>query len=105
MNQYSMQIQWEITRAMVCIAAWWVLFYLLHRPQVRWRRITLLIAMPAAYAFWRFMAISTDNLAVKSISWAAITVLFAFICGDLRRTLFTASFYICMEMSINSTRS
>ena len=102
MSQYQPQIQWEITRAIVCILAWWVLFYRLHRPEARWRRIVLLIAMPAAYAFWIFTPMS---IAANSISWAAITVVFAFICGDLRRSLFTAFFYIGMEMSIDATRS
>jgi DNA-binding CsgD family transcriptional regulator len=102
MNEYLPQIQWEITRAVVSIAAWWVLFYILHRPQSLWRRIVLLIAMPAAYAFWIFTPMS---LAANSISWAAVTVVFAFICGDLRRSLFTAFFYIGMEMSIDATRS
>ena len=102
MNQYQPQILWELTRAVVCIAAWWVLFYSLHRPEALWRRITLLIAMPAAYAFWIMMPMSvTANI----ITWAAITVIFAFICGDLRRSLFTAFFYIGMEMSIDLTRS
>ena len=102
MDQYLPQIQWEITRAVVCIAAWWVLFYRLHRPEALWRRIVLLAAMPAAYAFWIFTPMS---VAANSISWAAITVVFAFICGDLRRSLFTAFFYIGMEMSIDCTRS
>jgi DNA-binding CsgD family transcriptional regulator len=102
MNQYLPQIQWEITRAIVCILAWWVLFYRLHRPEALWRRVTLLIAMPTAYAFWIFMPMS---VAANAISWAAITVVFAFICGDLRRSLFTAFFYIGMEMSIDCTRS
>jgi len=96
------QIQWEITRAIVSIAAWWVLFYFLHRPEALWRRVALLIAMPTAYALWIFMPMS---IAANAISWAAITVVFAFICGDLRRSLFTAFFYIGMEMSIDCTRS
>ena len=102
MSQYLPQIQWEITRAIVCIAAWWVLFYRLHRPEALWRRVVLLIAMPAAYAFWIFMPMS---IAANAVSWAAITVVFAFICGDLRRSLFTAFFYIGMEASIDNTRS
>ena len=102
MNQYQPQILWEITRAVVCIAAWWVLFYRLHRPIALWRRIALLIAMPLAYIFWKLMPWGT--IAVI-ISWAAITIVFAFICGDLRRSLFTAFFYIGMEMSIDLTRS
>jgi DNA-binding CsgD family transcriptional regulator len=101
-NQYTPQIPWEITRAIVSIAAWWVLFYKLHRPQARWRRISLLVAMPAAYAFWIFTPM---NFIGNAVSWAAITIVFAFICGDLRRTLFTAFFYIGMEHAIDLTRS
>jgi len=102
MNEYQPQILWEITRASVCIAAWWVLFYRLHRPAALWRRITLLIAMPATYAFWILMPMS---IVANAVSWAVITLVFAFICGDLRRSLFTAFFYIGMEASIDSTRS
>jgi len=102
MNEYLPQIHWEITRAVVSVAAWWVLFYRLHRPQALWRRIALLAAMPAAYAFWIFTPM---NIAANAASWAAFTVVFAFICGDLRRSLFTAFFYIGIEMSIDSTRS
>jgi len=102
MNQYQPQILWEITRAVVSIAAWWVLFYRLHRPQALWRRVFLLAAMPAAYALWIFLPMS---VAANAVSWAAVTVVFAFICGDLRRSLFTAFFYIGMEMSIDCTRS
>jgi len=58
MDQYQPQIQWEITRAAVSIAAWWVLFYRLHRPESLWRRIVLLVAMPTAYAFWILMPMS-----------------------------------------------
>jgi DNA-binding CsgD family transcriptional regulator len=86
----------------VCVAAWWVLFYQLHRPEALWRRVVLLIAMPAAYAFWKIAPMSVVG---KIVSWAAIVIVFAFICGDLRRTLFTAFFYIGMEMSIDCTRS
>jgi DNA-binding CsgD family transcriptional regulator len=102
MNQYPPLIQWEITRAVMCIAAWLVLFYLLHRPEALWRRVALLIAMPMAYALWKLTPMS---IAGKSVSWAAIAVIFAFICGDLRRSLFTAFFYVGMEMSIDATRS
>jgi DNA-binding CsgD family transcriptional regulator len=102
MNQYQPQILWEITRAAVSIAAWWVLFYCLHRPEALWRRITLLVAMPAAYTFWILVPMS---IVANAVSWAAITVVLAFICGDLRRSLFTAFFYIGMEASIDNTRS
>lgn len=102
MTPYQPQIQWEITRAVVSIAAWYVLFYRLHKPEALWRRIALLIAMPAAYAFWIFTPMS---IVANAVSWAGITVVFAFICGDLRRSLFTAFFYIGMEASIDNTRS
>jgi DNA-binding CsgD family transcriptional regulator len=102
MNPYQPQIQWEITRAAVSLAAWYVLFYRLHKPEALWRRIALLIAMPTTYAFWIFVPMS---VVANAVSWAAITVVFAFICGDLRRSLFTAFFYIGMEASIDNTRS
>ena len=102
MDQYQPQILWELTRAAVSIAAWWVLFYRLHKPESLWRRITLLITMPAAYTFWILMPMS---VAANIITWAAIVVVFALICGNLRRSLFTAFFYIGMEMSIDITRS
>jgi DNA-binding CsgD family transcriptional regulator len=102
MNQYQPQLLWEITRAAVSIAAWWVLFYRFHRPESLRRRIALLIAMPAAYTFWILMPMS---IVANAVSWAVITVIFAFICGDLRRSLFTAFFYIGMEASIDNTRS
>ena len=102
MYQYQPLILWELTRAAVCIAAWWVLFYRLHRPETLRRRIALLAAMPGAYVFWILMPMS---VVANIISWAAITIVFAFICGDLRRSLFTAFFYIGMEMSIDITRS
>ena len=93
---------WDITRAAVCIAAWFVLFYRLHRPEALWRRIILLAIIPGAYLFWILMPMS---VVANIISWAAITVIFAFICGNLNRSLFTAFFYIGMEMSIDTTRS
>ena len=102
MEQYQPLIIWEITRALVCVAAWFVLFYCLHRPKALWRRIVLLVAMPAAYISWILIPMS---VIANIISWAAITLVFAFICGDLRRSLFTAVFYIGMEMSIDLTRS
>jgi DNA-binding CsgD family transcriptional regulator len=98
---YNPRILWELTRAAVSIAAWFVLFYRLHRPRALWRRIALLIAIPAAYAFWILYPMNTLG---NAVSWAAITVVFAFICGDLRRSLFTAFFYIGMEASIDNTR-
>jgi hypothetical protein len=88
---YKPQVLWELTRAFVSVAAWYVLFYRLHRPRALWRRIALLVAMPGAYAFWIFMPMSTLG---NAVSWAAITVVFALVCGDLRRSLFTAFFYI-----------
>jgi DNA-binding CsgD family transcriptional regulator len=45
------------------------------------------------------------SVVANAVSWAAITVVFAFICGNPRRSLFTAFFYIGMEASIDSSRS
>ena len=102
MDEYQPQILWEITRAITSVAAWYVLFYRLHRPEALWRRIVLLVAMPAAYVFWMLMPMS---VLANAISWAAIPVVFAFISGDLRHSLFAAFFYIGMEASIDNTRS
>jgi DNA-binding CsgD family transcriptional regulator len=41
----------------------------------------------------------------NGVSWALFPILFAFLSGDLRRSLFTAFFYIGMEASIDCTRS
>lgn len=102
MNEHQPQIVWELTRAIVSIAAWFVLFYRLHRPQALWRRIALLVAMPAAYTAWILTPMSVLG---NAVSWAGITIIFALICGDLRRSLFTAFFYIGMEASIDNLRS
>ncbi|MHC6203013.1 response regulator transcription factor [Breznakiellaceae bacterium SP9] len=102
MNRYEPVLIWELTRAAFSIAAWWVLFYQMHRPPALWRRIALLAAMPAVYIFWILMPM---NFLGNTISWMLFPILFAFLCGDLRRSLFTAFFYIGMEASIDCTRS
>jgi DNA-binding CsgD family transcriptional regulator len=92
----------EVTRALVSIAAWWVLFYKLHKPANRARRITLLTAFPICYTAWMLIPLSdTGNV----ILWAAIILLFAFLAGDLRSSLFTALYYIGMEAAIDTIRS
>ncbi|GHT56606.1 hypothetical protein FACS1894109_06100 [Spirochaetia bacterium] len=102
MNNNEPVLIWELCRAASSIAAWWVLFYLMHRPPVLWRRIALLIAMPAAYIFWILTPMSVLQ---NAVSWALFPIVFAFLCGDLRRSLFTAFFYIGMEASIDNARS
>ncbi|GHT92078.1 hypothetical protein FACS1894140_3600 [Spirochaetia bacterium] len=102
MNNSEPVIMWELTRALFSIAAWWVLFYLLHRPLAFWRRIALLLAMPAAYIFW---ILTPMTVLQNAVSWALFPIAFAFLSGDLRRSLFTAFFYIGMEASIDNTRS
>ncbi|GHT93231.1 hypothetical protein FACS1894140_6210 [Spirochaetia bacterium] len=74
----------------------------MHRPPALWRRIALLIAMPAAYTFWILTPMSVLG---NGVTWALFPIVFAFLCGDLRRSLFTAFFYIGMEASIDCTRS
>ncbi|GHV87081.1 hypothetical protein AGMMS50255_3770 [Spirochaetia bacterium] len=102
MNRYEPILIWELTRAASSIAAWWVLFYQMHRPPPLWRRIALLIAMPAAYTFWILTPMSVLQ---NAVSWALFPIVFAFLCGDLSRSLFTAFFYIGMEASIDNARS
>ncbi|GHV60971.1 hypothetical protein AGMMS49587_03880 [Spirochaetia bacterium] len=102
MNRYEPVLIWELTRAASSIAAWWVLFYWMHRPPALWRRIALLIAMPAAYIFW---ILTPMTVLQNGVSWALFPILFAFLSGDLRRSLFTAFFYIGMEASIDNARS
>ncbi|GHV45381.1 hypothetical protein AGMMS49546_31030 [Spirochaetia bacterium] len=102
MNHYEPVLMWELTRAASSIAAWWVLFYLMHRPPALWRRVALLIAMPAAYTFWILTPMSVLQ---NGVSWAIFPIVFAFLSGDLRRSLFTAFFYIGMEASIDNARS
>ncbi|MHC6203014.1 hypothetical protein ACYULU_07455 [Breznakiellaceae bacterium SP9] len=102
MNRYEPVFIWELIRAAFSIAAWWALFYQMHRPSALWRRIVLLVAMPAAYIFWR---LTPMNVLGNTVSWALFPILFAFLCGDLRRSLFSAFLYIGMEASIDSTRS
>ncbi|GHV60285.1 hypothetical protein AGMMS49587_01110 [Spirochaetia bacterium] len=102
MNHYEPVIMWELTRAASSIAAWWVLFYWMHRPPTLWRRIALLLAMPAAYTFW---ILTPMTVLQNGVSWALFPILFAFLSGDLRRSLFTAFFYIGMEASIDNARS
>ncbi|GHV65468.1 hypothetical protein AGMMS49587_19750 [Spirochaetia bacterium] len=67
MNNYEPVIMWELTRAASSIAAWWVLFYHMHRPPTLWRRIALLVAMPAAYIFWILTPMSVLQ---NAVSWA-----------------------------------
>ncbi|GHV93628.1 hypothetical protein AGMMS50268_41310 [Spirochaetia bacterium] len=102
MNNYEPVLIWELTRAASSIAAWWVLFYLMHRPPALWRRVVLLIAMPATYTFW---ILTPMNVLQNGVSWALFPIVFAFLSGDLRRSLFTAFFYIGMEASIDNARS
>ncbi|GHV92152.1 hypothetical protein AGMMS50268_26550 [Spirochaetia bacterium] len=102
MNHYEPVLIWELTRAASSIAAWWVLFYRMHRPPALWRRVALLIAMPAAYTFWILTPMSVLQ---NGVSWAIFPIVFAFLSGDLRRSLFTAFFYIGMEASIDNARS
>jgi hypothetical protein len=92
----------EITRALVSIAAWWVLFYKLHRPPTKLRRIAQLVVFVACYTGWMLIPLSVIGNATL---WAGMILLFAFIAGDWRNSFFTALYYIGMEAAIDTTRS
>jgi DNA-binding CsgD family transcriptional regulator len=91
----------EITRALVSIAAWWVLFYRLHQPPTKTRRIAQLAAFVVCYTGWILIPLSdTGNV----ILWAAMIFLFALIAGDWHNSIFTALYYIGMEAAIDTVR-
>ncbi|MDR3343635.1 MAG: GHKL domain-containing protein, partial [Treponema sp.] len=80
---------------------WWVLFYKLHRPPTKLRRIVQLAAFVISYTSWMLIPLSdTGNV----ILWASMIILFALIAGDLRKSLFTALYYIGIEAAIDTIR-
>jgi DNA-binding CsgD family transcriptional regulator len=94
-------ILFEITRAAVSIAGWWFLFYKLHRPPAKLRRIVQIAAFVTGYTAWMLIPLSdTGNV----VLWAAMILLFALLAGDLRNSLFTALYYIGMEAAIDTIR-
>ncbi|MDR3172374.1 MAG: GHKL domain-containing protein [Treponema sp.] len=91
----------EITRAAVSIASWWVLFYKLHRPPTKLRRIAQLAAFVISYTSWMLIPLSdTGNV----ILWASMIIFFAVLAGDLRKSFFTALYYIGIEATIDTIR-
>ncbi|MDR3171937.1 MAG: GHKL domain-containing protein [Treponema sp.] len=100
----------EITRGLITIAGWWVLFYKLHRPPTRVRRIALLVSLPALYFFWRFYVFEGISIfgiyppTFYAVFWSLIILFFALLVGDWRSSLFTAIFYIGVEQIIDVTR-
>lgn len=91
----------EITRGLISIAAWWVLFYRLHRPPTKLRRIVQLVSFVVCYSFWMYIPLSdTGNV----ILWAAMILLFALLSGDAYHSLFTALYYIGIEAAIDTIR-
>jgi hypothetical protein len=59
----------EITRGAISIAAWWVLFYKLHRPPTKLRRIVLLASFVACYIFFMWIPLSDTANAFLWASW------------------------------------
>jgi hypothetical protein len=102
MTELHPNMLFEITRAMVSIAGWWVLFYKLHRPPTKLRRIVLLVSFVACYTFWMLIPLSDTGNAVL---WASMILYFALLSGDLQSSLFTAVYYIGIEAAIDITRS
>jgi hypothetical protein len=104
---YSPNYFLESLRALLTIAGWWLLFYRLHRPATKLRRVALLVSFPVCYV--AFMLIPLDNVGNASL-WAGIIILFALLCGDLRGSwtegpLFTAIYYIGIEACIDTLRN
>jgi hypothetical protein len=97
-------------RGLVTIAGWWVLFYKLHRPPNKARRIALLVSLPALYFFWRFYVFNGISIfgiyppTFFAVFWAFIILFFALLDGDWRASFFTAIFYIGAEQIIDVTR-
>jgi DNA-binding CsgD family transcriptional regulator len=102
MTELHPNILLEITRAVVSIAGWWVLFYKLHCPPTKLRRIILLASFVLCYTFWMLIPLSDTN---NVILWAVIIIFFALLTGDIRNSLFTALYYIGIEATIDTIRS
>ncbi|MDR3284472.1 MAG: hypothetical protein LBS97_04760, partial [Treponema sp.] len=95
----------ELTRALVSIGAWWVLFYRLHRPPTKLRRIVQIAAFGIGYTAFMLIPLSdTGNV----ILWAALILLFALMAGigtgGLRDALFTGLYYTGIEAAIDTIR-
>jgi hypothetical protein len=98
----------EITRGLVTVAGWWILFYKLHRPPAKARRIAMLISLPALYVFWMWIPLNKwmpqGSGTANAVLWALIILFFALLAGDWRNSFFTALFYIGVEQTIDVTR-
>jgi signal transduction histidine kinase len=99
---YSVNYFFEVLRGLLTITGWYVLFYLRHKPASKLRRAVLLASFPVTYL--AFMLIPLSPLG-NTILWAAIILLFALLCGDLRESLFTAIYYIGIEACIDTLDS
>jgi DNA-binding CsgD family transcriptional regulator len=91
----------EITRAAVTIAGWFILFYKLHQPPTKPRRIAQAASLVLCYTFWMLVPLSDTG---NAILWAAMILFFALLSGDVRTSLFTALCYIGMEAAIDTIR-
>jgi hypothetical protein len=77
----------EITRGAISIAGWWVLFYKLHRPPTKLRRIIQLVSFVVGYIAFMLIPLSdTGNV----ILWAGMIFFFAFLSSNIEKSLFTA---------------
>jgi signal transduction histidine kinase len=100
----------EALRALLTIAGWVVLFYLCHKPAGKLLRIVLLVSFPACYAAWR-LTIVTNSSTVNQINWVVIILLYALLCGNLKKPrsfagpVFTAIYYIGMEACMDTLRA
>jgi hypothetical protein len=92
----------EITRGVISIAGWWVLFYKLHRPPTKLRRIIQLASFVAGYIAFMLIPLSDTG---NAVFWAGMIFFFALLSGDIRNSLFTALYYIGIEAIIDALRS
>jgi hypothetical protein len=92
----------EITRGAVSIAGWWVLFYRLHRPPTKLRRVIQLASFVAGYIAFMLVPLNdTGNV----ILWAGMIFFFALLSGNIEKSLFTALYYIGIESIVDTVRS
>ncbi|MDR3303822.1 MAG: hypothetical protein LBS86_05360, partial [Treponema sp.] len=102
MTELHPNMLFEITRGLISIAGWWVLFYKLHRPPSPLRRVAQLVSFVVGYTGFMLIPLTDTGNAVL---WAAMLFCFALLSGNLRSSLFTAMYYIGIEANIDITRS
>ncbi|MDR1787203.1 MAG: helix-turn-helix transcriptional regulator [Treponema sp.] len=107
----------QVLRGIEVIGGWFIIFFMLYRPPSLARKVILLVSFPVFYTFWYLIPIDvwfapdtalgkivSDDI-VNEILWIAIILSFAFLCGSLRGSLFSAAWYIGIEQTIDVMRA